>query len=171
MGSASLALVVRIYKTVTEKKGRLVVANQDPMVGELLTKAGLEKILEIAPSREEGLRRLGLPTGEMVRRAGGWQNFVAITALLVAAGGGAALFGAMTLPGNTALGMLFSGGSLAFLFALWGIVTAQGSARSVGAILLVVSLGVLMFTSFKLGQASLPAQIEFPVTTSAVPSP
>lgn len=157
MGSASLALVVRIYKTVTEKKGRLIVANRDPMVGELLTKAGLEKILEIAPSREEALRRLGLPAGEMVRRAGGWQNFVAIAALVVAAVGVAAPFANLGLPGNAVLGLLLGGGGVAFLFALWAITSAKGSARALGTVVLVLSLGVLMFGAFKLGQ--LPAPI------------
>ncbi len=153
MGSASLALVVRIYKTVTEKRGRMVVANRDPMVGEVLAKAGLEKIWEIAPTREDGLRRLGLPASESVRQAGGWQNLVAIVGLLAGAVGVAAHFvPTMGLDAKVAFGLQFGGGALGFVFALWGLMQTTGSGKAVGAILLVANMGVLLTGTYHAGK-------------------
>lgn len=167
MGSASLALVVRIYKTVSEKKGRMIVANKDPMVGEVLAKAGLEKIWEIAPSREEGLRRLGLPAGEAMRQAGGWQSLLAMVGLVVSAVGVAGQVTAMGLPGNLPLGLLLGGGAIAFGSALWALVSAPVQARPIAAILLVLSLAALMFGAFKLGQSAGAAE-KAPVPPAAV---
>lgn len=152
MGSASLALVVRIYKTVTEKKGRMVVANKDPMVGEVLAKAGLEKIWEIAPSREDGLRRLGLPAGEVVKQSGGWQNLVAMAALLVAGLGAIAQLVAIGLPGNVAISLLLGGGGVAFLLALWGLTSAAAAGRTIGAVLVLLSVAALMFGAYQVGR-------------------
>ncbi len=153
MGSASLALVVRIYKAVTEKRGRMIVANSDPMVGEVLAKAGLEKIWEIAPSREEGLRRLGLPTSEAVRRAGGWQNLIAIAGLLISAIGFALhLTPTAGLDPNIVIGMQIGGGLLGFGFALWALMEGAGTARTVGAMVLIASVALLLSGVFNFAQ-------------------
>lgn len=153
MGSASLALIVRIYKTVTEKHGRMIVANCDPMVGEVLAKAGLQKIWEIAPSRDDGLRRLGLPVGEAVRRAGGWQNLVAIAGLLISALGLAAQFSPpLGLAANIVAVMQIGGGLLGFGFALWAILEGTGTARTVGAMVLIASVALLLSGVFNFAQ-------------------
>lgn len=153
MGSASLALIVRIYKAVTEKRGRMIVANSDPMVGEVLAKAGLEKIWEIAPNRDEGLRRLGLSNAEAVRRAGGWQNLIAILGLLTSAIGFAAFFTpAMGLGLNMVVGMQIGGGLIGFGFALWAILEGTGSARTIGAMVLIASMALLLSGVFNFAQ-------------------
>lgn len=59
MGSAQVALVVRIFKAVKDRGGQMIVANSDPMVREVLTLAGLDKIWTIVISREAGLLQLG----------------------------------------------------------------------------------------------------------------
>lgn len=160
MGSASLALIVRIYKTVTEKRGRMIVANSDPMVGEVLTKAGLEKIWEIAPSRDDGLRRLGLPTGEAVRRAGGWQNLIAISGMLLAALGLAAQFSpTVGLDTNIVVGLQIGGGVVAFAFALWAILAGTGTARTIGALVLIASVALLMSGAFHIAQQRKPSAV------------
>ncbi len=153
MGSASLALIVRIYKTVTEKRGRMIVANCDPMVGEVLAKAGLAKIWEIASSRDEGLRRLGLPTSEAVRRAGGWQNLIAIAGLLISAVGFAAYYTpSFGLAPTAAIGMQVGGGLLGFGFALWALLEGAGPVRTIGTMVLVVSVALLLLGVFNLAQ-------------------
>ncbi len=162
MGSASLALIVRIYKTVTEKRGRMIVANSDPMVGEVLAKAGLEKIWEIAPNRADGLRRLGLPTSEAVRRAGGWQNLVAILGLLVSAIGFAVHFSpAIDLGAHMVIGMQIGGGLIGFGFALWAILEGAGSARTIGAMVLVASVALLLSGVFNFAQPTRDQPVTF----------
>ncbi|MBI1347277.1 STAS domain-containing protein [bacterium] len=59
MGSAQLALIVRIFKAIKERAGAMVVANQHPVVQEVLTLAGLNKLWTIVTTRDEGLRLLG----------------------------------------------------------------------------------------------------------------
>jgi len=133
----------------------MIVANKDPMVGEVLAKAGLEKIWEICPSREEGLRRLGLPAGEVVKQSGGWQNLVAMVALFAAAVGAVAQVAALGLPGNVAIGLLLAGGGAAFLLSLWGLTSTATAGRTIGAVLVLLSAAALMFGAYLIGK--LPA--------------
>ena len=61
MGSAMVALIVRLWKSVKDtKKGRMVVVNQHEMVFEVLKLAGLHKVWTIVPTRDEGLKALGI---------------------------------------------------------------------------------------------------------------
>lgn len=166
MGSASLALIVRIYKTVTEKRGRMIVANSDPMVGEVLAKAGLEKIWEIAPNRDDGLRRLGLPTGEAVDRAGGWQNFVAIAGLFISAVGmGLQFSSGLNLDTTVMIGLQVGGGLLGFGFALWAILSGTGTAKTVGAMLLIASVALMLSGVFNFAKSQVGrSQASFPIS-------
>jgi anti-anti-sigma factor len=61
MGSAMVALIVRLWKSVKDtKKGRMVVVNQHEMVFEVLKLAGLHKVWTIVQTREEGQKALGV---------------------------------------------------------------------------------------------------------------
>lgn len=59
MGSAMVALVVRIWKAVTEKNGRMIVVNRHELVGEVLEISGLAAKWTIVQSREEALEAFG----------------------------------------------------------------------------------------------------------------
>ncbi len=63
MGSAMVALVVRIWKAATEKSGRMVVVNRTDLVGEVLEISGLASKWTIVPTREEALRSFGASRG------------------------------------------------------------------------------------------------------------
>ena len=60
MGSAMVALIVRIWKAVNGRNGRMVVVNNNGIVQEVLRIAGLEKVWTIVPTREEAVRELGV---------------------------------------------------------------------------------------------------------------
>ncbi|HXY32967.1 MAG TPA: STAS domain-containing protein [Planctomycetaceae bacterium] len=60
MGSAMVALIVRLYKTVNSRSGKMVVVNQHELVFEVLKLAGLTKLWTIVPNREEGFSSLGV---------------------------------------------------------------------------------------------------------------
>jgi anti-anti-sigma factor len=60
MGSAMVALIVRLWKSVKEKNGKMVVVNNNEMVYEVLKLAGLHKVWTIVDSREEGFSKLGV---------------------------------------------------------------------------------------------------------------
>ena len=60
MGSAMVALNVRLYKSVNGRNGQMVVVNQHELVNEVLKLAGLTKLWTIVDSREKGFSALGL---------------------------------------------------------------------------------------------------------------
>ena len=59
MGSAMVALVVRIWKATTEQNGRMVVVNRSDLVGEVLQISGLANKWTVVPSRDDALRDFG----------------------------------------------------------------------------------------------------------------
>lgn len=59
MGSAMVALVVRIWKTVSERQGRMIVVNRHAVVGEVLEISGLASKWTIVPTREDALAAIG----------------------------------------------------------------------------------------------------------------
>jgi anti-anti-sigma factor len=77
MGSAMVALIVRLYKTVNSRGGKMVVVNQHELVFEVLKLAGLTKLWTIVGTRAEAFASMGvkaspvstgtsgLPTGGM----------------------------------------------------------------------------------------------------------
>lgn len=53
MGSAMVALVVRVWKAVSEKNGKMIVVNQNDFVGEVLDVSGLADKWTIVGSRDQ----------------------------------------------------------------------------------------------------------------------
>ncbi|MFO0917064.1 MAG: STAS domain-containing protein [Planctomycetaceae bacterium] len=155
MGSAQVALVVRMFKSVKEKNGKMIVANQNPMVLEVLTLAGLNKVWTIVESRERGLAMLGgggrsSSSAADLEEENALPGVVALIAVFVAA-----LFLVVHLANPTLIpargglmGSLACGG-VAFLAGLWAINSGN---RSMGVGVLVVSMGVLLFGVFKLAE-------------------
>jgi anti-anti-sigma factor len=137
MGSASLALVVRVYKAVTERQGRMVVANQHPLVGELIQKAGLDKVWEMASTRDEGLKRLGIPLTESIQQAGGVSNIFAATGLLIAIVGLVLSVGVPSVAPLVGVVMQLAGGFEALALSLYSLVRVPHGSRPVSAALLV----------------------------------
>ena len=91
MDSATVALIVRLWKSIKDRDGRMVVVNQHQFVLEVLTLAGLHKIWSIVETRDEALQKLGLEKSFLGRMPGAlWLiviGFVVIAGLaLVAAG-------------------------------------------------------------------------------------
>lgn len=63
MGSAMVALVVRIWKATTEKNGRMVVVNRSELVAEVLEISGLANKWTIVTSRESAMSSFGASYG------------------------------------------------------------------------------------------------------------
>lgn len=167
MGSAQVALVVRMFKAVKEKGGKMVVANQNPMVLEVLTLAGLNKVWTIVDSRERGLSMLGgggrsSSSTAQLEEESSLPGAVAMVAVFIAA-----LFLVIHLA-NPALiparGGLIGGlacGAVAFLAGLWAMNSGN---RNVGIGVLVAAMGVLLFGVFKLVEP--PASAAAPAAES-----
>ena len=160
MGSAQVALVVRLFKTVKERGGRMVVANRDAMVQEVLTLAGLDKLWTISPSPEHGLKLLGggHDEGEELAR-GGWQGWAGVVCILASAAGLiAVLTNASWLPASSAVWLEFGAAAAGFFFGLWSVLKGSGAARTLGAGVLVGSLALMLNSVFALGSMHGPAK-------------
>lgn len=60
MGSVQVALLVRLWKSIKSRKGRMVVQVTSPIVQEVLKTAGLDKLWDFAETRPEALQVLGV---------------------------------------------------------------------------------------------------------------
>jgi anti-anti-sigma factor len=86
MGSAMVALIVRLYKTVNSRGGKMVVVNQHELVHEVLKLAGLTKLWTILPNRQEAYGSLGVKATAASVGGGGGGGFQPSGMGLVAAG-------------------------------------------------------------------------------------
>lgn len=160
MGSAQVALVVRMFKSVKEKSGKMVVANQNPLVLEVLTLAGLNKVWTIVDSRERGLSMLGgggrsSTSSSAVEEENPLPGVVAMIAVFVAA-----LFLVIHLanpsliPARGGLMGALACGAVSFLAGLWAM---NNGNRSLGIGVLVAAMAILLFGVFKLAESSASA--------------
>jgi len=151
MGSAQVALVVRLYKSIKERDGKMVVANRHPLVLEVLTLAGLNKLWTIVEDRNTALKLLGGGGGETdgASSAATWSGLAGVAALAVAAVALVAIVTEATwLPGGTALKLELAAAAAAFGLGLFGLL--KGS-RVLGTCVVVGSVAVLLAGVFSLG--------------------
>lgn len=84
MGSSIVALIVRLWKTVQENQGGMVVVNSSNMTKEVLEIAGLNRIWTIVATREEAASLLSQPPFQ--KASGLSAFFLAILGWVAAAG-------------------------------------------------------------------------------------
>lgn len=155
MGSAMVALIVRVWKAVNENGGRMVVVNKDTMVFEVLKLAGLHKVWTIVDTRDEGVKQLGVKvravraasSGEGGTPAGGGGIGLAVLGLGAVVGAGVGLFLLLT-PGivseKIALVIEFGFAALALVA---GTVTAArdtGTRQKLGIAIVAASVVVVL---------------------------
>ncbi len=158
MGSAQVALVVRMFKLVKEKNGKMVVANRDPMVMEVLSLAGLNKVWTIVDSRERAGSMLG--GGSLMSSSGGGgggeddANPLPGTIALIAAVA-AAIFAVLHLanpaliPSRGDLFGLLGASGVAFAAGLWAM---NGGNRNLGIGVILVSVLLLLYGVFEIAK-------------------
>jgi anti-anti-sigma factor len=74
MGSAMVALIVRLYKEVNTRSGKMVVVNQHELVHEVLKLAGLTKLWTIVDNRQAAYSSLGIKMNTVSGTGGGLQT-------------------------------------------------------------------------------------------------
>lgn len=60
MGSSLVALIVRVWKIVHARGGKMVVVCGNPVVLDVIRLAGLDKVWQIAPEMDTAQRKLGM---------------------------------------------------------------------------------------------------------------
>lgn len=142
LGSSQVALLLRVWKSIKSREGRMVIQVTAPVVSEVLKTAGLQSLWEFTETREGALNVLGLSaTG----RRPLWPRVAALIPSLlglVALGGAVGVVcirarKIMTLEPRMALILVLSCSGVGLIFGLWSALRARGPRRGVGAFLIV----------------------------------
>lgn len=153
MGSAQVALVVRIYKVVKERQGTLIVSVNHPVVQEVLTLAGLHKIWTMVRSRDEALARLGVASsgGETGSPLLVLLGSVCALAALLALG---AVLGRVGLPPFIGILAAIACSGLAFVLGLLTTIQSQGSRQMAGIGVLLGGVALLSGSMYALASSA-----------------
>ncbi len=147
MGSSMVALLVRLWKSVQAKNGRMVVQSEQKMVTEVLNIAGLNSLWEVVPSREEALTALkhAPAAGSSSDDSSSWT--AAIISVIAAVGAGMVL--AVTRSDNPlfenprqSLMVLFALAVVAIVTSGLALLRNVGAPRLFAGLVLVASLGI-----------------------------
>lgn len=142
MGSAMVALVVRIWKAVTEKGGRMVVVNRNDLVGEVLTISGLAGKWTIVPTRDEALASFGTPPRSRAGRNSGAGTALTIAAALLL------LLGVLAFADAAFTG--YAAKALGRDATLWAGLACAAAALLVGAVAITRTDGALKMLAVSL---------------------
>jgi anti-anti-sigma factor len=144
MGSSVVALIVKLWKAVQEKEGRMIVVNSSSMIGEVLEIAGLTRVWKIVDSHEEAEQMLGVKTFTPASPMSIF--FLAILGWVAAAG--ALLFVVaprkqlLQLDPQTAKTLALTCGGVAIIAGLVAVVRDRGVWRLLGILLIIIAAGV-----------------------------
>jgi anti-anti-sigma factor len=151
MGSALVALVVRLWKAVQAVGGRVVVVCGEGMPQEVLRLAGLDKVWTVTATYEEGLKQLGVPPARSAARGG--FPWLSCLALMCAAGAGTALallHRGVDVNRNYAVAGLFGGAGLSIALAAVAAVKDRSWRRAFAALVLLGGIAVAAYGVMKL---------------------
>jgi anti-anti-sigma factor len=147
MGSSVVALMVRVWKVVQEKSGKMVVVTRHELVREVLVLAGLGRVWTIVDSLEEALDELGVSDAAVVqRRETRLLTFVGPLAAVAASCGLAILLRADSET-EEYLGVisLFACALLGLTTAIISAVREEGGLRNLSVVVVLWSAGLAVF--------------------------
>ncbi len=140
MGSAVVALIVRIWKAVKKEDGKVAIVCENKMVLEVIKLAGLDKVWTIVPTKEAGMKALGISEGAGASAAI-W-ILALLSAITVAVTIGLHL--ARSIEPELAQGVIYGASGGAVLLGLLSLILVRGTGRWIGLLSLIVgSLGTL----------------------------
>jgi anti-anti-sigma factor len=150
MGSAMVALIVRLYKTANGRGGQMVVVNQHELVHEVLKLAGLTKLWTIVDNRDKAFAALGVKrrsaSAEGSAREGG--NAVLLAGIIGTVGAilglGLQFSSQGLVPRKVAVFIEFAFAALGMVVGTMILVNQTGTRRNIGIALLVICLLVVL---------------------------
>jgi anti-anti-sigma factor len=139
LGSAQVALLVRVWKVVQARKGRMVVEVTTPVVREVLHTAGLNRLWEFVDSRAAAYAALNLQPDGRPQLSWGWLG-LGMAALGVAIGAWLApRFKSEGLDPKMLLAVGLGAAGLALVTGLLVIIKSSGVRRGLGIAMVVGS--------------------------------
>jgi len=146
IGSSTVALVVRLWKTVQEQEAALAVISKHPVVLEVLQISGLSKVWTIVDTRDEALTELGISTSSGIGIVA-WGQLVSVAVAVV---GLTIQFNSRwSVPREVMFGLIVGGVVLGVLLGLVNALTEAGIRRTVSllALLASVAIGIVSFAA------------------------
>jgi len=150
MGSAMVALIVRLYKTVNGRGGQMVVVNQHELVHEVLKLAGLTKLWTIVESRDKAFAALGVKrrSAAAASSVGDGGNAVLLAGIIGTVGAILGLVLQFSSQGlvshKVALLIEVAFAALGMVVGTMILVNQTGTRRNVGIALLAICLLVVL---------------------------
>jgi anti-anti-sigma factor len=150
MGSAMVALIVRLYKTVNGRGGQMVVVNQHELVQEVLKLAGLTKLWTIVENRDKAFAALGVKrrSGAAEGSAADGGNGVLLAGIIGTVGAilglGLQFSSQGLVPRKVAVFIEFACAALGMVVGTMILVNQTGTRRNVGIALLAICLLVVL---------------------------
>jgi anti-anti-sigma factor len=139
IGSSTVALVVRLWKTVQEQEGALAVISKHPVVVEVLQISGLSNVWTIVDSRDEALTELDINTSSGIGIVA-WGQLVsvavAVVGLIIQFNSG------WPVPHEVMLGLIVGGVILGVLLGLVNALREAGIRRTVSLLALLASVAI-----------------------------
>ncbi|MFO1019752.1 MAG: STAS domain-containing protein [Planctomycetales bacterium] len=152
MGSAQVALLVRIWKSLKKMQGKMVVQCPGAMVREVLTIAGLKSLWNIVETREAALKSLNISERSLTMStapgaASGLGTLMTLIALVGAVGAAAVLV--MKMQGSTAnktalLIMEIAFAQVGLIAGIGGGFLGRGIWRALGLLSALVCIGSMI---------------------------
>jgi anti-anti-sigma factor len=173
MGSAMVALIVRLYKAVNGRSGQMVVVNQHELVFEVLKLAGLTKLWTIVENRDKAYAALGVKRRSVSTQSssGGGGNGLLVVGIIGALGAivGLALQFSPTQLVTHKIALLIDVGfaALGMIVGTMLLVNQTGAKRNVGIALLAICLIAVLGGIVVSPESGAPASKETKTTSTS----
>jgi anti-anti-sigma factor len=132
LGSAQVALLVRIWKAIKARNGRMVVYVTAPVVKEVLSTAGLAALWQFFDTLPEAYQGLGLQIDGRPRMSIAWPIVGLIALAGAVAGLCASLMKSDALDARMSLVVQLTCSAVALAAGLWTVVRGTGVRRGLG---------------------------------------
>lgn len=139
LGSAQLTLLVRVWKTIQERSGRMAVLVTAPVVREVLKTAGLSSLWEIVETRGEAFSSLGLQADGRPRMPMTWPIIGLVALAGALAGLCASVMKAEGIDARISLVVQLACSAVALASGLWTVIRGSGARRGLGVGMVVAS--------------------------------
>jgi anti-anti-sigma factor len=148
LGSAQLTLLVRIWKVIKGRDGRMIVELKGPVVREVLKTAGLVNVWEVVESRDAAFQLLGLQADGRPKMSAAFP-LIGLAALVAATAGiGVSLVFPHAVDRTVLLAGELAASAIALGAGLWTAIRGAGLRRGLGAGMVVASALVAVAAVF-----------------------
>ena len=139
LGSAQLTLLVRIWKVIKGRDGRMIVELKGPVVREVLKTAGLLNVWEVVETRDAAFQLLGLQADGRQKMSAALPLIGLVALVAAIAGIGVSIARPQAVNHAVLLAAELISSAIALGAGLWTVIRGSGARRGLGAGVVVAS--------------------------------